>query len=306
MAFAQGSRSGLSYIEEVTFGTTPAGNTTALPFNTHSINLAKDRVQGNEIRPDRIPRVDRHGNKQVGGDVTCDLRKGDFDPFIESVMFSSFASDDTITVGTTLKSFSIEDAAEDISQYRLFTGCAVSSMSVSIAPNQMVNTTFSFVGSDMSVSGSGRSVNAASSNQPFDAYSGTIGIQDTGSTLSANTAITSIEFTINNSLSPTFVVGSDSTPQLEYGRAEVEGTISAYFEDASLMNRFLNETETEIEVSVDDPTGTNAYTFLFPKVKFNGADIPVENPQSRIINIPFVALYNATEGSNLQITRTNP
>ena len=46
MAFAQGSRSGLSYIEETTFGTTPAGNFTAIPYNTHSLNLTKDRVTG--------------------------------------------------------------------------------------------------------------------------------------------------------------------------------------------------------------------------------------------------------------------
>ena len=58
MAFAQGSRSTLSYITETTFGTTPAGNFQNLPFNTHSLNLTKDRVAGNEIQADRMTRVD--------------------------------------------------------------------------------------------------------------------------------------------------------------------------------------------------------------------------------------------------------
>jgi len=71
MAFAQGSRSTLSYIEEVTFGTTPAGNFQNLPFNTHSLNLTRDRVAGNEIQADRMTRVDRHGNTQVGGDIVA-------------------------------------------------------------------------------------------------------------------------------------------------------------------------------------------------------------------------------------------
>ena len=48
MPFSQGSRSSLSFVTEVTFGTTPAGNFTNLPFSTHSLNLTKDRVAGNE------------------------------------------------------------------------------------------------------------------------------------------------------------------------------------------------------------------------------------------------------------------
>jgi hypothetical protein len=99
------------------------------------------------------------------------------------------------------------------------------------------------------------------------------------------------------------VIGDSSAPSLEYGRAEIEGTITAYFEDTALINRFLNETETELEVSVNDPTGTNAYTFLFPRIKINSADVPVDGPTSRIINMSFVALYDATELSNLVITR---
>lgn len=304
MAFSQGSRTGLSYIEEVTYGTTPAGNFQEIPFSTHSLNLSKDRVQGQDILSDRIPRVDRHGNRQTGGDIVADLRKGNFDPFIESALFSSFASDDTISVGTTLKSFSIEDALNDITQFRLFSGMAVSSMNVSMAPNQMVTTTFSFVGSNMTVSQSGKTITSATTNQPFDAYSGDLSIGNVSSA-TASGIVTSIDFTIDNGLNPTFVIGSDFTPQLEYGRAEVTGTITTYFEDLEMVNRFINETETELEVSVDDPSGANPYTFSFPKCKINSADAPLENPQSRMVTSEFVALYNSTEDSNLVITRTS-
>lgn len=168
----------------------------------------------------------------------------------------------------------------------------------------MVDTTFTFVGSNITASGTGKTITAASSNQPFDAYSGDVSIGNV-SAATASGIVSSIEFTINNSLSPTFVVGSDSTPQLEYGRAEVTGTITTYFEDLALVNRFLNETETEIEVSVDDPTGVNPYTFSFPKCKINSANADLSNPQSRFVTSEFVALYNATEGSNLVITRTS-
>ena len=301
MAFAQGSRSSLSFITESTFGTTPAGNFTNLPFSTHSLNLTKDRVAGNDIQSDRMSRVDRHGNRQVAGDIAVDLRDADYDAFLESAMLNTWATN-VLKVGVTPKFFSIEDYAADIDQARVFTGCSVSSMAISLAPNQMVTTTFSMVGKDMSMSATEKTQDAASGAAPFDAYSGDLAIGNVGGA-TAVAIVTSLDFTLNNSFAPTFVIGDDSAPSLEYGRAEVEGTLTAYFEDASLINRFLNETETEIEVSVNDPTGANAYTFQFPRVKINSADVGVDGPTSRMISMSFVALYDTTEGTNLKITR---
>lgn len=301
MAFAQGSRSSLSYIVESTFGTTPSGNFTNLPFSTHSLNLTKDRVAGNDIQADRMPRVDRHGNRQVAGDILVDLRDADYDDFLESAMLNTWATN-VLKVGTTPKFFSIEDYAADIDQARVFTGCSVSSMGVSLAPNQMVTTTFGMVGKDMTIGATEKTQDAASGAAPFDAYSGDIAIGNVGSS-SASGIVTGLDFTLTNSFAPTFVLGDDSAPSLEYGRAEIEGTLTAYFEDAALINRFLNETESELEVSVNDPTAANAYTFLFPRIKINSADVGVDGPTSRIINMSFVALYDAIEGTNLSITR---
>ena len=301
MAFAQGSRSSLSFIVESTFGTTPAGNFTNLPFTTHSLNLTKDRVAGNDIQADRMTRVDRQGNRQVGGDIVTDLRDADYDTFLESAMLNTWATN-VLKVGVTPKFFSVEDYAADIDQARVFTGLTVSTMGVSLAPNQMVVTTFGMVGKDMSMSATEKTQDAASGAAPFDAYSGDLAIGNVGSS-SAVAIVTGLDFTLNNSYAATFVIGDDSAPSLEYGRAEVEGTLTAYFEDASLINRFLNETESELEVSVDDPTGANAYTFLFPRIKINSADVGVDGPTSRMITMSFVALYDATQGTNLKITR---
>jgi len=287
---------------ESTFGTTPAGNFTNLPFSTQSLNLTKDRVAGNDIQADRMPRVDRHGNRQVGGDVVVDLRKGDYDAFLESAMLNTWATD-VLKVGTTPKYFSIEDYAADIDQARLFTGCTVSSLALSIAPKQMVTSTFTMVGKDMTIGATEKTQDAASGNAPFDAYSGAVAIGNVGAS-SASGVVTGIDFTLNNSFAPTFVIGDDSAPALEVGRAEIEGTLTAYFEDAALITRFLNETETELSVSVDDPTGSNEYTFLFPRVKINSADVGVDGPNSITISMSFVALYDSTEATNLKITRS--
>ena len=301
MAFAQGSRSRLAFGVESAFGSA-ASSYTNLPFNSHSLNLSKERVAGNEIQPDRMPRVDRHGNRSVAGDITVDLRDTAYDDLIESAMLSTFSTG-VIKVGTTPKFLTLEDYAGDIDQARLFTGCAVSTMNVSMAPNQMVSATFGMVGKDMTVSATEKTVAAAGVAEPFDAYSGDLKVADVDGigAASALSIITSVDFTVTNSFAPTFVVGDDSAPALEFGRAEIEGTITAYFEDATSVNRFLNETESAIEVSVADPSA-NTMTFLFPRVKFNAADIPVDGPTSRVVTLPFVALYDDTELTNLKIT----
>ena len=301
MAFAQGSRSSLSFITESTFGTTPAGNFTNLPFTTHSLNLTKDRVAGNDIQADRMTRVDRQGNRQVGGDIVVDLRDGDYDSFLEAAMLNTWATN-VLKVGVTPKFFSVEDYAADIDQARLFTGLTVSTMGISLAPNQMVLTTFGMVGKDMTMSATEKTQDAASGAAPFDAYSGTLAIGDVDGTPTTSAIVTGMDFTLTNSFAPTFVIGSDSAPQLEVGRAEVEGTISAYFEDAALINRFLNETETELEVTVGD--GSNTMKFAFPRAKINSADVGVDGPTSRVISLSFVALYNTADASNLVITRS--
>ena len=307
MAFAQGSRSSLAYIAESTFGTTPSTPTLALiPIKTHSLSLTKERLEGADIQADRMPRVDRHGNRNAAGSIEVDLRQGDYDEFLESTMFGAFDTSDELKVGTTPKFLTIEDAAEDISQFRLFTGMAVNSASFSIAPNQMVNTTFDMVGKDMaqaSSTASSGAKTAISGNAPFDSYNGSIFEGGVGTSDLIGT-VSSLELSITNSLAPTFAVGSDSTPQLEFGRAVVEGTLTVYYESAALISKFLDETESELQVSVASPGGSDAYTFYLPRIKYNGADAPLAIPQPRFITLPFVSLYDATEGSNLVITRS--
>jgi hypothetical protein len=310
MAFAQGSRSTLAFIEEATFGVTPTTPTLAyLPYKTHSLALTKERLEGADMLGDRMPRIDRHGNKQAGGSFEVDLRQGDFDAFLESAFFSTFTEgatvgvDDTLKIGTTPKYFSIEDSAEDISQHRLYTGMAVSTASFNIAPNQMVQTTFDLIGKAGGISGTSASTGGAKTpnlnNSPFDSYNGTL--NEGGSPIAI---VSSIDFSVSNSLAPTFVVGSDEAPQLEYGRAVVEGSVTVYYEDATLINKFLNETESSLQVSVGSPAGGDTYTFSFPRVKYNGATTSVANPQSRFIELPFVSLYDPTEETNFKLVRS--
>jgi hypothetical protein len=301
MPFAQGSRTQLAYVSEVTYGTTPSTPAMiALPFNTHSVDLTKTRVQSAEITPDRMPRIDRHGQRTVSGDIVVEMRPADYDFLLEDALFGSFSSN-VLNTGTTVGSFTLEDGALDITQYRAFTGCMVNTMQMSIAPNQMTTATFGIIGKNMTQGTSplDASLTAASGNEPFDSFSGAI--TEGGSAIAY---VNSIDFTLNNNLNPSFVLGSVTTPQMEFGQSTLEGTMTVYYQDKALIDKFLGETESSLQIVLDDRVAGLNYTLLMPRIKINGAAVPVASPQSRLITIPFVALRDSSTGTQLRITRT--
>lgn len=301
MPFSQGSRTQLAYVAESTFGTTPATPAMVeIPYTSHSVDLTKTRVQSADITPDRMPRIDRHGQRTVAGDIAVEMRPGDYDWLLEGAMFGAFASN-VLNTGTTVKSFTVEDGALDITQYRAFTGCMVNTMQMSIAPNQMTTATFGIIGKNMTQSTSplDATLTAASNNEPFDSFSGAI--SEGGSTIAY---VNTIDFTLNNNLNPTFVLGAVSTPQMEFGMSTLEGTMTVFYQDATLITKFLNETESSLSIVLDDRVAGLNYTLLMPRIKINGAAVPVASPASRLLTIPFVALRDSSTGTQLRITRT--
>lgn len=304
MAFSQGSRSSLSYIKETSYGTVPSTPTFAyLPIRTHSLDLTRDLLEGNDIQADRMPRVLRHGNNRAAGSIEVDLRQGDFDELFESAFMSTFSTN-VLKVGTTPLYMAFEDAAADISEYRLYTGHAVSTMNVSMAPNQMVTCTFGMVGKNVtqasSTASTGGTPTASTGNAPFDSYNATI--SEGGSALASASAL---DFTLSNNLDPAFVIGSKDAAQLIYGRAMVEGTLSVYYESEALINKFLNETSTSLSVAMSSSEAEDdTYTFVFPNIRYTSASIPLGGEGARIVTLAFRGLYNAGTATNIQLTRT--
>lgn len=300
---SQGSRTGLGIVTEVTRGTTPTTPSLVnLPYKTHSLDLTKEVLESDDIYPDRVPRHNRHGNRSGGGSLEVDLRRGSYDGLLESALMGAWTSN-VLRTGIVPKSFSIEDAAGDINEYRMFRGLVVNQMTVRMAPNQMVAATFDMVGTDVAAATStsaDATWTADAGYEPFDAYSGAI--LEGGSPAGI---VTSLEFTVNNDVENVFGIGTDAAQGLDYGMARVTGTMTVRYQNETIINKFLNEVMSSIRVTVDDPTSANPYVFLFPAVKFNGASVPVSSPKGRVITLPFVSLYDDVTGTNLQITRTS-
>lgn len=297
MPTAQGSRHEYSFVTEVTYGTTPGSPTMRRLRNTGGgLNLNKEQYQSAEMRADRQIVSHRHGPRQGLGTIPFELSYGSFDDLLESAMFGAWATN-VLKAGTTQKSFTIERRFTDISQYLRYTGCIVNTMSLTIPNTGIVTGEFGFFAKDMNTSGTSLGTPTdVTTNEPFVAAGGTL--TEGGSPFAA---VTALSINLENGVGPNFAVGSNLTRDPSYGKSMVTGTLEAYFEDLTLYNKFLNETISSLSMDLTD--GVNTLTLSLPRIKYTGAEIPVDGEGSIKASLPFVALRDTTAATQFQITR---
>lgn len=308
MAVAQQSQSQLLFVEETTYGVTPATPTMiTLPRATGGFTEERALQEDNAIYADRQMRPAIHGNSTASGEIAGNFRKGDWDPFLESALQSTFTAN-VLKIGSTLKSFTIQDGQTDINQYLTTRGAIVNTMSMSLDINSdsPVSVTFGMTAKDLTIGQTdGASViTPASTNQPMNTFGASIGIADQG-VAPADICMSSVEFTLDNQTEYGRCIGDRAPKEVIPGQVSITGSFTLYLRNETTYERFQNETLSAFEVPMNDPTGSNLYTFLFPNIKINSAETLVTAPSgARLLNCNFAAYYDTTEQSSLVITRT--
>lgn len=295
---AQGIVSRVAIVTETVWGTTPSTpELTAVPFVSFNLNLTKSIYEDASVQADRMERSSIHGNRQVGGDIVCNYSATNFDPFLESLMNNAWAAD-VLKTGTTRKSFTFEQGSTDINQYSVFTGVVIDKMDLNVPVDGICTSNFTLLGKAMTVSGTplDATVTLAATKVPFVHQGGTFKVDGVTSGV-----LTGIKLIVDNGYTANFALGNAFAAELSYGFAKVTGTITAYFQDATLLNSFINGTESSLEFTLTD--GTHTHNYLIPRIKLNGSSKPVSGTGSIVLTIPFVGLYDDTTGTNLRITR---
>ncbi|MFA0813361.1 phage tail tube protein [Microbulbifer epialgicus] len=300
---ADGSQHSMAYVAESTYGVTPATPTFKAIRNTGTtLALTKEGSASEELRSDRQITDYRHMNKSVGGDISINLSYGSFDDLLEGATMGTWTGD-KLVVGTTRRSFTIERKFGDIPDkpYHRYTGCEVNTLNLTVAPGARVSGSFGIMGKNMTPEAaalSGADYEAETTTQVFDSFKGVIKEGSTGLAV-----VTEVTLTLENGLESRFVVGSDTTIQPGAGRSNVTGQLSAYFENSTLLEKFLNESASSLEFSLVDAAG-NTYLFTLPKIKYTGGQVDVSGEGAIILPLPFQAVYDETKGTNLIIERT--
>lgn len=298
MAFTSGGFHGLYYVLESSWGTTPLSPPmTALRHTECDINLVKGSFTSRELRSDRAIVDSRHGIRRVEGGFSFELSYEGFDDLLEGLMGGTWTSN-VLKQGTTKRYFSMLRQFQDISQFMLFSGCAMASFGLEVTPEGMIEGNFGVMGYDMTpdlptgLSYSG----TAPTYSPMDSFTGTV--NEGGSPIGT---ITAISMALENGITTVPVVGSNLVGGVVWGRSNLTGTVNVAFEDMTMFNKFVNETESSFDFTLSD--GTRSLLFEMNRVKYNAANANVDSEEAVILDMPFQALHHNTD-TNLKITRT--
>jgi hypothetical protein len=201
------------------------------------------------------------------------------------------------TNGTTNYTFAVERAFEDINVWEYMNGMEVDSFSVSASASSLVTASFGLLGRSHTVQTSrftGATTATEPSNGTFNASSNVATIGEAGTP--GLQVCTEITMELTNSLRERNVLGVVGAASIGSGEFNVSGQLSVYFEDATMLEKLLNNTATSISFGFDDGAG-NVLIFDMPKVKFSEGVPEVSGKNEDVmLNLGYQAYRDPTAG----------
>ena len=219
---------------------------------------------------------------------------------------SRTAKGKTLKNGTTLRSFSIEQGFLDISQFMMFKGQRIGSMSLDTQSGAIITGSFGFQGASIATASSTFSTGGTPTGAPVtDVLNATSNVGDIlvdGTALSS--ALQSINLSLDNGVRSQMAVGSKYPVGVGIGRQTITGSLSAYFEDLSLYNRMLNHSDVALGWGFSDISGNGIHIEL-PRIKFGSSTPNAPGIDQDVMeNIDFTAIANTAGTYQIRIDIT--
>ena len=207
--------------------------------------------------------------------------------------------------GNTRKSFSILREFGDLEigskPFLLYKGCEVSTWSLNAAANSIARSTFTFFGRDMEDPATdapvGTSYKDPIDSQPFDTFNGELQIDG-----QSECVVTDYTLNVNNGYAPRFAVGCPDSQDPMVGQSLVDGSITVYFENTELYEKFINEETMSLRLKLQDSIGNQLEIYL-PRLRIlTGTQPDVTADGSITMTINFSAHLDDNEETHLVVT----
>jgi len=277
--------------------TIAAGDWSALGFEVgHSVNMIGWLNEGNNVTGAKILAFPTADTMQLDGAAFTDESSLVAEPILVETFDAVLSLGDVRISHTVVRQFTDLQATDDF----VFHGVEMSTFDLTVAANAIVTASFGAIGKNQSFLPDyvdDGTVTPASGSSVMDAFSGKL---SEGGTPIAT--VTEITLNIDNGMEVRPVIGSDSTLRPGQARFNCTGQITAYFEDVSLLKKFLDETDTSLSFEIRGRDG-RSYTFALPRISFSGGQPDVPDEGDVMLTMPFQALLDKTAATNLTITR---
>jgi hypothetical protein len=203
-----------------------------------------------------------------------------------------------LPIGVVKRSFTLEQTMGDIDISEQYLGARIGGAKFAFPPQGMATVDFDWMTQSYAVLETSASPyfstpTAQQTTELMAGPSGTIRINNIDYAI-----ITGLDFNVALNLSSTPVVGSTTVPNIYYGRTVITGNVSALFQDAELLNLFVDETAFDMNVMVTVPgtTPNDFMSFSFMRMKMSGISRSIGADGGVVASFPFQALLK-TGGS---------
>lgn len=181
-----------------------------------------------------------------------------------------------LTHGTTQTSFSIERQALDVGQYFIYKGMTPSKMTLNGASGALTTMSIDFMG--LGVARNNATFLGGSTNNPSTAYGIHSAVSNAQSLIweggapAAGTFVKSVSLEFDNALRNQSAIGSLAPVGIGNGTIAAKATMSVYFANGNLFDKFIANTGTSLIWASLDSSG-NGYVFTAPNANVNAFKI---------------------------------
>jgi hypothetical protein len=298
---ASGARVAYYYVLEAADGTIAANpQFKPIRLTQNGVQEQSSEIQSNEISADRHRKAARRGATSLSGDIVGELSYGTFDDLLQAAFCGTWAGD-VLKTGTVRRSFAILKRNLDIGIDTIYRGVQINQLKFACPLQEKITVTFSVVGKaeEAYVVPNGATFAQPTTTDYMTTFEGSLDLDD-----AEFNAATDLNITLGNNIEAKYSLFNRPAYGMKIGMIDVTGDLSAYIEDAVLKNKYRNEVDTEMQVTVTDKaTNGNAYRLTLPRERFTSAQDSYNGDDLGVQQLNFRALYDATTTTELMLER---
>ena len=299
MAIRSGLAAQIGIGVETTVGTA-ATPTRFYEFNDESIAMTIERIESEGLRTgNRVLRSDRYasGQKAIEGSFSMDMT-ADNTAILFKHALGAVATAGTYTHTCTMADpFGLGLTIEvgrpgNDGTVRAFTyaGCKINSLDLSVSVGELLSAEFGVIGTTAETIGTVTAASYGSSLELLHFAGAAITVAGT------SYPCKDFSLSVNNGLTADrFVLGSQVAQQpIASSLAEVTGSLTSEFLDATAYNRVINATHAAVVATFTDSTA-DTITVTVPVARFDGDTPSVGGPDILDQTLNFKGLFNGTD-----------
>ena len=203
--------------------------------------------------------------------------------------------------GTFKHSFLFEKHFGDINRFVTHRGMRVATWGLNVEAEQIVTGTFGFMGERALSAGStvSGSVTPASADPIITATANMGRLEEAGVALT--TKIRRINFNLNANARQLTAVANKFPIGINMGSFEITGTLEAYFEDATMLDKLINHSSSSLVFEFDD-ADDNRTIITVTNLKFTtGWPVGAGLNQDVMLALDFTAIRDSVSNSMMQV-----